>query len=137
MPRYERMVISMIKNEKGQSLVEMALVLPVLLWLLVGMFDFGKLFYTYMHLHLATQETVRLGGLGKDDAEISEFARDYVQVEDRSLLQIGISPDSATRDSGQYVTVTLSYPYKFITPGASQLFGDSVDVKTESSIRVE
>jgi Flp pilus assembly protein TadG len=134
---FEGVVGTVIKNEKGQSLVEMALVLPLLLWLIVGIFDFGKLFYTYMHLHLATQETVRLGGLGKDDAEIREFAKDYVQVKDPTLLQISITPDSATRDSGQYVTVTLSYPHEFITPGISKLFGDSLAVATESTIRVE
>jgi Flp pilus assembly protein TadG len=127
----------MMKNEKGQSLVEMALVLPLLLLLIVGIFDFGKLFYTYMHMHLATQETVRLGGLGKEDEEIRAFARDYVQINDPSLLQIGITPDSSTRESGQYVTVTLSYPHKFITPGMGKLFGETIPVETESTIRVE
>lgn len=127
----------MIKNEKGQSLVEMALVLPLLLLLIVGIFDFGKLFYTYMHMHLATQETVRLGGLGKEDEEIRAFARDYVQIKDPSLLQIGITPNSSTRESGQYVTVTLSYPHKFITPGMGRLFGETIPVETESTIRVE
>ncbi|MBY6037451.1 pilus assembly protein [Fictibacillus nanhaiensis] len=127
----------MRNNEKGQSLVEMALVLPILLMLVIGIIDFGKLFYTYMHLHLATQETVRLGGLGKDDTEIRAFAKDYVQVKDSSLLQIGITPDSSTRDSGQYVTVTLSYPHTFMTPGIGRLFGDTIPVETNSTIRVE
>lgn len=48
----------MVKKENGQSVVEMALVLPVLLLLLVGIIDFGRVFYYYSHLNLATQETV-------------------------------------------------------------------------------
>ena len=59
----------MRRDERGQSLVETALVLPVLLLLLVGILDFGRIMYSYAHLHMAAQETVRVGGLDKSDSE--------------------------------------------------------------------
>lgn len=127
----------MIKNEKGQSLVEMALLLPVLLLLLVGMFDFGRIMYSYMHLHLATQETVRLGGLGKSDEEISQFARDYIHIGDPSLLEIFISPEESNRDSGDYVKVTLKYPVEYATPFISEVLPSPLLIQTNSTIRVE
>ncbi len=127
----------MIKGEKGQSLVEMALALPLLLIILMGIFDVGRIMYTYMHLQLATQETVRLGGLGRDDTAITEFARDYIHVGDPSKLQVIITPDDATRRSGDYVNVTLGYPVEYVTPFISNVLPSPVNVKTDSTIRVE
>jgi hypothetical protein len=127
----------MIRKEKGQSMVEMALVLPVLLLILMGIFDMGRIMYTYMHLQLATQETVRLGGLGQGDAEIAAFARDYIHIGDSSKLDIEISPDGATRESGDYMTVTLEYPVEYVTPLISKVLPSPVFVKADSTIRVE
>lgn len=125
-----------MKNESGQSLVEMALVLPVLLLLLVGIIDLGRLLYSYSHLHMATQETVRLGGLGQSDGEMVQFARNYISFSDSTLLEVNISPSEASRHSGEYVTVQLSYPFEPLTPFVDQLFKD-VRIETDSTIRVE
>lgn len=125
------------KEEKGQSMVETALVIPLLLLLLVGMFDFGRIFYTYTHLHLAAQETVRVGGLGASDADIVSFAKDYAKVKDPENLNVSISPNDSSRNSGDYVTVTIDYPMNFITPFLSSMLSPSFQVHTESTIRVE
>jgi hypothetical protein len=127
----------MRRDERGQSLVETALILPVLLLLLVGILDFGRMMYSYAHLHMAAQETVRMGGLGKTDAEITAFARDYVQLKEDGQLSINISPGDSGRDSGDYVTVKLQYPFHFFTPFISSLFSSSLSIKAESTIRVE
>lgn len=127
----------MIKDEKGQSLVEMALLLPLLLLLLAGIFDFGRLLYSYTHLHLATQETVRLGGLGKADTEIDQFARSYIDLGDPSLLEVSISPTDVNRKSGEYMTVTLDYPIDIVTPFFSSFFPTPFILSTKSTIRVE
>ncbi|MBE4909295.1 pilus assembly protein [Bacillus luteolus] len=127
----------MIKEEKGQSLVEMALLLPILLLLLAGIFDFGRLLYSYTHLHLATQETVRLGGLGRGDAEIRQFARDYVDLGDSSLLKVTISPSEEYRKSGEYMSITLDYPIEIVTPFFSSFLPTPLILSTESTIRVE
>ncbi|MCA0983416.1 pilus assembly protein [Halobacillus yeomjeoni] len=127
----------MVKDESGQSLVEMALVLPVLLLLLVGIVDVGRLIYFYSHMHLAAQETVRLGGLGEGDAEMRQFARNYVSFQDSSSLAVDISPEEAGRESGEYVSVQLSYPFKPVTPFADQIFTSPLQIQTDSTIRVE
>lgn len=126
-----------MKNEKGQAVVELALVLPVLLLLMAGIFEFGKMMYMYSHLHMAAQETVRLGGLGRGDTELTEFARDYIDLKDADDLGILISPTENTRTHGGYVTVKLSYPYTFSTPLLSSVFPSSFLLETESTIRVE
>ncbi len=50
----------MIKDQKGQSLVEFALVIPVFLLLILFIVDLGRVAYTYTALHFTVQETVRL-----------------------------------------------------------------------------
>lgn len=127
----------MRKDERGQSLVETALILPVLLLLLVGILDFGRMMYSYAHLHMAAQETVRVGSLGEADTNIIAFAKDYVQLKETDQLSINISPGEANRDSGEYLTVKLEYPFHFFTPFVSSLFPSALSIKAESTIRVE
>lgn len=127
----------MIKEEKGQSLVEMALILPILLLLLIGILDLGRVLYTSIHLHLATQETVRIGGLGASDAEMTQFAKDYVHIGDVSLLDVIIYPLEDQRVSGEYVTVTLEYPMEFFTPFVSNVIPTSFKMNANSTIRIE
>ena len=45
-----------IKNERGQSLVELAISLTVLLYLLSGAVEFGIVFFKYIQLRDAAQE---------------------------------------------------------------------------------
>ncbi|RHW43171.1 pilus assembly protein [Neobacillus notoginsengisoli] len=127
----------MRKDERGQSLVETALVLPLLLLLIVGILDFGRITYSYAHLHMAAQETVRKGGLGKSDAEITAFARNYVHLGDSSKLIVEITPPGTTRKSGDYVKVKLKYPLKLYTPLLSKVFPSPLYAETDSTIRVE
>lgn len=123
-------------REKGQSLTEFALLLPLLLLVVCGIFDFGRIFYAYMHLNLAAQESVRLGGLGKTDAVITQFAKDYVHLGDAALLTVTITPTTTLRKSGEYITVKLSYPLGYMTPLIAT-FLPTPTIEVDSSIRIE
>ncbi|WP_088036690.1 TadE/TadG family type IV pilus assembly protein [Evansella clarkii] len=127
----------MIKNEKGQAIVEFMLVIPLLIILLVGLVDIGRMMYSYSSLHFTAQETVRLSGLGRADAEVIQFARNNFSAGDSSKLQVQISPGATSRKSGNYVTVRLEYPVKPITPFASKVFSGPIVLKTDSTIRIE
>lgn len=123
------------KEQHGQSLLEFALIVPVLLLLICGIIDFGRLLYTYLHLNMAVQEAVRLGGLGGTDAEIQSFLQQYVRT-DSELLSITISPLPQYRESGDYITVALELPMRFVTPIVSGLVPDPT-VAVDSTIRIE
>ncbi|WP_243354980.1 TadE/TadG family type IV pilus assembly protein [Bacillus litorisediminis] len=127
----------MIRDERGQSIVEMALILPLLLLLLAGIIDLGRVLYTTSHLHQTSQETVRLGGLGKTDEEIVQFARNYFELGNPDLLQINITPSDDVRKSGEYVKVSIDYPLELITPILNQFLPNPVTIHTDSTIRVE
>ncbi|WP_373231873.1 TadE family protein [Cohnella sp.] len=126
----------MIKEQKGQSLVEFALLLPLLLLLICGIVDLGRLLFAFVSLNMTSQEAVRLGGLGKDDAEIVSYARNHVRVGDASELQVTISPGQSTRKSGENITVTLTYSLPLVTPLMTEIMPDPV-LSANSTIRVE
>ena len=48
-------------SRRGQALVEFALVLPIFILLLVGIFDFGRAIYAYNTISNAAREAVRVG----------------------------------------------------------------------------
>ncbi|WP_249870299.1 TadE/TadG family type IV pilus assembly protein [Oceanobacillus saliphilus] len=124
----------MIRKQDGQSLVEFALILPILLMLLVGIVDFGRILYTHLHLEMVAQESVRIGGLGQSDKEIRIYAMNQFHG-DESKLQVAITPGDSVRKAGDYITVTLSYPEEFMN-----VLGDAAipyTVRTNSTIRVE
>ncbi|MBF8983819.1 pilus assembly protein [Lutibacter sp. B2] len=127
----------MIRSEQGQSVIEFALILPILLLLICGIFDFSRVLYTYMNLHIITQESVRLGALGDDDLSISQFAIEKLHIGDSNLLEIEIAPTESDRKSGDYMTVTLKYPVTYVTPFISLIFPSPYNVITDSTIRIE
>ncbi len=56
------------KSERGQSLVEMAISITVLVFLLSGAVEFGMMFFQYIQLRDAAQEGALYGSLNPADA---------------------------------------------------------------------
>ncbi|MBM3268599.1 MAG: pilus assembly protein [Candidatus Sericytochromatia bacterium] len=54
----------------GQALVETALVLPVLLGLIFGIFLFGRVYASYLVVASATRQGARLAAIGRGEAEV-------------------------------------------------------------------
>jgi uncharacterized protein (UPF0333 family) len=66
------------RRTRGQALVEFALLTPVLMVFVVGVIDFGKLFYTYQVITNAAREGARRAALADDkitDAVIQDAIR--------------------------------------------------------------
>jgi Flp pilus assembly protein TadG len=126
----------MIKEQKGQSLVEFALLLPLLLLLICGIVDMGRLMFAYVSLNMTTQEAVRLGGLGRSDADITSYAKNNLRIGDPTKLTVNITPGPLTRKEGQDMTVTLTYSLPLITPLMTEIMPAPV-LSANSTIRKE
>lgn len=126
-----------MKKRKGQAMVELALVLPILLLLLCAIIDFGRILYASIHLNMITQEAVRMGGLGKSDYEIVQFIDEKVDLVDKDKIQTIINPSDLQRDSGDYVTLNITYEVKYITPIINVFIPSPFEINTQSTIRVE
>jgi len=126
----------MIKK-KGQSMVEIALVLPILLLLLCGIIDFGRILYASIHLNMVSQEAVRMGGLGKSDSDIVQYVNDTVALVNKDAIIVNITPNDNDRKSGEYVKVKITYEVKYITPIIGAFIPSPFQINTESTIRIE
>ena len=58
------MKVNRMKRSKGQSLVEFALVMPLLMLILIGIIEFGFMFSGYLSLTNASREAARVISLG-------------------------------------------------------------------------
>jgi Flp pilus assembly protein TadG len=126
-----------MRRKKGQAVVEIALVLPILLFVLCGIVDFGRILYASSHLNIVSQEAVRLGGIGSKDYEIAEFVNNKVHLADKDSMIVKITPTDLQRKSGDYITVNISYQVKYITPLMNTILPSPFNVITGSTIRVE
>lgn len=59
-------IIRFIKSEKGASVVEFAIILPILVMLVFGIFEFGVAYSKYIALTHAAREGARLAAVGLD-----------------------------------------------------------------------
>lgn len=72
------------RAERAQAIVEFAIVLPILMVILVGMFEAGRMLYTYAAVNNASREAVRFGSaLGYDDDGYHKY-RDCVGIRSRA-----------------------------------------------------
>ena len=58
------------REDRGQALVELALVLTILLTLLLGIIEVGRIGHAYLVVLHASREGARLGAIGQDDNAI-------------------------------------------------------------------
>lgn len=125
------------KNEKGQTMVEFALLLPVLLLIVIGIIEFGFMFSGYLTLSNASREAVRTVSLGETDAVASQRAKDVALTLDPSKMNVSISPAFAMRDRGDSTTVSIVYEYDFLTPFMEAIFGGDLQLEADATMRVE
>jgi Flp pilus assembly protein TadG len=102
--------------------VELALLLPLLLLILFGIIDFGRMLNTQIKVTEAAREGARALAVGASSA-----VDDRVGAVMGGLDDVAISTVDCT--GGPYATVTVSYAFDMITPvpGLAALFGGEVD----------
>jgi len=126
-----------LRRQAGQAAVELALVIPLLLLLVFGVFEFGRLLNAYLTLQHAAREGARLGVLGATDSEIIAVIESTAVTLRTSDLVIEISPIQAGRTAGTIMTVTVTYAFEVVVPVISGIIGSSLPITSTLSMRVE
>lgn len=126
-----------IKTEKGQAVVEAALILPLLLLFLCMMIDVGRIVYAEARLNSICQASVRIAGLGGSDSQIYDYAHSQLDSQTASTLEVYPDPLEAARKSGDFVTVKLSVDINYLTPLANVILSSPFHAVAQSTIRIE
>jgi Flp pilus assembly protein TadG len=123
-------------REQGQAVVEMAVVLPIILLLLLGMAEFARLFSNFLTLQQAGREGARLAITGAADSAIINRIGTTGTSLDTTKMAVTITPGEP-RASGSDVTISLAYPVPLITPIIAQIVGGTVTLQTQVVARME
>ena len=142
------------RGDRAQALVETALVLPLLLLLIVGLFDVGRAIWLSNTLATAVREGSRYGvvhgalsgsptGPGAatytppdTDTAITAQVRNYSTGVPNSLTVLSTWPDG-NANRGSRIVVSASFPF---TPILSQVFlgsGLSITLRSSSTLVIE
>ena len=126
-----------IKNQKGQSLVEFAIILPILLLLLFGIAEFGIMLNSYLTIQIVPREGARLGIVGDSDLEITSLITTTSPNLTAADMSITITPSELNRKSGDTLQVTVTYNYHMTVPIISSLVGNVIVLTSQTSMRIE
>lgn len=125
------------RGERGQALLELAMVLPVLLLLLFGITEFGQVLGSYLSIQHGAREGVRLAVTGASDQAVVDRVKETATLVDSTRLTVTISPSEGLRYRGNNVTVAVSYPYPVQVPLISELLGSEISLKAKLLMRME
>jgi Flp pilus assembly protein TadG len=96
------------QGERGQALVEFALVLPILATLILGIVQFGIVFHDYLALADAVRTGARQASVTHDAGAATTAVVNSASELNPSDLSVDVQSSWQT---GQDVTVTATYPY--------------------------
>lgn len=112
------------KTTRGQSLVELAVMMPVLVLILAGILDLGRAYMTLIALRDAAAEGAAYAALHPTDTN-----QIVARVADSSSGLVKVAPDMVAVECpeaapGQPITITVRYEYMLLTPVINALVPD-------------
>lgn len=106
-------------NRKGQALIEFVIILPIFLFMLFAVIDFGIISFNKNKLENMVND---VGDMYKNK-ESNEEINNFIKKNDKNTT-------ATFKDEGKYFKVVLSKDYDFITPGLSSILKDfKIDVE--------
>lgn len=122
-----------VGNERGQTMVEFALVAPILALLLFGVIQFGIAFNSYVTITDAARAGARKAAVSRQAScptcEAIDAVKASAQNLDQQKLNVSVSP--APWPAASDVTVTVKYPYSIHILGIYDWSGDLISKVTE------
>ncbi len=122
------------RRERGQSLVELALVLPLLMLVILGAIDFGRVFYASM----------TVAGAARNGAQYaSENPTDTTGIQSAALDDAGsldpaptvtVSGPTSDGNGGEYVRVQVDHEFSTLIPWPG--LPSSIEISRAVTMRV-
>jgi Flp pilus assembly protein TadG len=111
-----------LKSERGAAILEMAMTLPLLLLMSVGIFEFGRAYQTWQVLTNAAREGARLAILpGQTPANVQARVQAYMtsgQLSNAGGASVSVNQGASVSIGGTATAsasiVTVNYPFSFM-----------------------
>ncbi len=135
-------------STRGQGLVEFALVIPIVLFLFFGVYEFGRFYFSRLTLQHAVAEAARFAVTGEslDDEEGNAMTRaqSIISVISRNAQNLNLDVDRITINPadaggpGDVVRVSAEFTFEFLVPGYRQMFpGGELDFQVSTAMKNE
>jgi Flp pilus assembly protein TadG len=126
-----------MKSQNGQSTVELALTFAFLIFLLLAIIDFGRIYAADLTIEHTSREAARAASVGRTNNEIQAVAIQSADgVLDVSRMGIIITPvNLADRTQGSYVSITITYTGELISPLVN--FASPITLTKKTEMRME
>ena len=151
-----RLLRRLARNQQGQALVEFALVLPLVLILVISVFEFARAWNIQQVITDTARECARVAVIGNGNGKTAaEIQTEIDATVDTAFSVAAIDPATATITTnglasgrGFNATVGISVPYQFIFlgplmdlisrfAGGSSGFGSTIQLQTSFTMRNE
>jgi Flp pilus assembly protein TadG len=121
------------RDASGQTLVEFALIVPIFILMLMGIFDVGRAVYASSTINNAAHEAVRLAIVDQNTADVRDRAISQAVGVNVAPADVTVrwlnsnyadsAPCNVTPVDGCTVEVTVEYQFTAATPMISSLMG--------------
>jgi Flp pilus assembly protein TadG len=133
------------RSERGSELIEFAIVAPILILLLAGIFDFGMMFRTFEAVTNAAREGARVGVLpGYQPVDVQARVDAYLLASGlRDPYTVNVVNVPVATGAGTFTAraVTVNYTYQFAVLGViGSMFGGNfttIPLQAVSVMRTE
>jgi len=125
------------RGERGQSLVEFALVVPLLMLLIVGIAEFGRAWMTRNILTGAAREAVRIAAVAPPAGSSAlALARANQILSSANITGAGVNINDDGTSFGT-VTVTVNYTFPLVVAGFVPGLTADIPLSSTTSMRKE
>lgn len=132
-------LFKLIINEKGQSMVEFALVLPILVLLVMGIIQFGIIFSAQIALTNAAREGARAASVGTSEMNVKSRVINAIEGHSTLNLVVGNITVTYPADIGGEVRVVVTDAVINLIVPVPDVFvpGNVINIDAKASMRLE
>jgi len=125
------------RSERGQSLVEMAMSLTVIMLLLAGAVDFSIAYFSFSAMQDAAQEGALYGSINPTDTtgivtRVRGASTNPIDLSDTTLVNVSVTLTGSACE-GNAITVSVTYDYPISMPFIGAVI-DSQQIPLNASV---
>ncbi len=144
------MLRRLVRGEKGQGIVELAIALPVVTLLLLGIMEGGRIFSSYIELENVAREGARYAAVNctslsvRDDqvpgwvtSTLTPWLESRLSTLQASSLVVAFTRTISADLTEVWVEVGVSYPLEITTPVISTMTGNPFNLQSRMVMKGE
>lgn len=129
------------RRQRGQAVIETALIMPILLLAVMGLVDFGRVYFSRAQLENGVSEGARYAALDRTDSAVKAKTKAYAGTLALADSDITVQcysgstntvKDCAAAVAGDTVGVRVTIAFQPITPLIGNIVGNALSISAAS-----